>query len=625
MIWKKHDEDQGVVDLDTVPDKKAIRVAGAGREALALSSLVEKIMASDENTTVVYHDDGSKKQGAGSFSVQGVTISKKFYPFPTLSLSAETRENLSQLKLTILAILSAVSGVSSEELWRRIDFTMTDSTIHNMKVDEMVSSALGTDHTPAHLLCQVHPACMFTRCLQKLFKKIDVTIGPDKIFSLFAVPLSDVQDSVLQQWMDCATRLVTHDYDHKSWNYADQFDIFISPLQNPAKRLQKERFNSFIYTALITLFLDKHISKFLNKFTNITNSLACIIRSFESLEYLRVLAAVAVVIGIHLIEPYLSLTTSSSTTWAKLVEAFPSLYTDLTTTSPDRLLDLTRPAFSFISPERFKECLYSPHLLQPTEQVIQQYRGEICKVLGLLLPMLADGWKMQRGDMFDFGGGSSQEGRVLKVKDLNQEKLSDAPVHNLDSERAVGAVNYGLKVRGAKQIKSVSSSLVKARAAELIEGKEVTKEMKQVMKKGGAVPEILEAWEKKQSELKKQGMEDKEISNIAEDKRRISDLATLTGMGGPFTKSDQVQRFLEDPSLDDSLKNKRMYLEVRYAKLSSLSFPKSSDVFRLKKKGKNLSSAEYATNLTTYLGKVTCNVNMGFEDFQEALMSIENE
>ena len=91
VIWKKHDEDQGVVDLDTVPDKKAItiRVAGAGREALALSSLVEKIMASDENTTVVYHDDGSKKQGAGSFSVQGATISKKFYPFPTLSLSAE--------------------------------------------------------------------------------------------------------------------------------------------------------------------------------------------------------------------------------------------------------------------------------------------------------------------------------------------------------------------------------------------------------------------------------------------------------------------------------------------------------------------------------------------------------
>ena len=93
-----------------------------------------------------------------------------------------------------------------------------------------------------------------------------------------------------------------------------------------------------------------------------------------------------------------------------------------------------------------------------------------------------------------------------------------------------------------------------------------------------------------------------------------------------FTNGGAVlQRFLEDPSLDDSLKNKRMYLEVRYAKLSSLSFPKSSDVFRLKKKGKNLSSAESATNLTTCLGKVTCNVNMGFEDFQEALMNIENE
>ena len=266
-----------------MPDKKRIREVGRAREALALHCLVEKIMDSDEKSIITYHDDGSKKQGVGSFSVQGVTIEKKFYPFPTLALASETRQNLTQLKLTLLAILSAVSGVSSEEIWQQIDFTMTDSTSHNMLVDDMVAEALETDHVPSHLICQVHPACMFNLKLEQLCKLVDSTIGPDKIFSLFAVSLSEVQTSVVEQWMDCLTRLVTHDFDHKSWNYAEQFDIFISPQKNPAKRLQKERFNSLNYTALIVLFLDKHVSKFLSKFTIITNNLACIVRSFEDL------------------------------------------------------------------------------------------------------------------------------------------------------------------------------------------------------------------------------------------------------------------------------------------------------------------------------------------------------
>ena len=35
----------------------------------------------------------------------------------------------------------------------------------------------------------------------------------------------------------------------------------------------------------------------------------------------------------------------------------------------------------------------------------------------------------------------------MKIKNMDQEKLKRAQVHNLDSERSVGSVNYGLKVR----------------------------------------------------------------------------------------------------------------------------------------------------------------------------------
>ena len=37
----------------------------------------------------------------------------------------------------------------------------------------------------------------------------------------------------------------------------------------------------------------------------------------------------------------------------------------------------------------------------------------------------------------------------------------------------LGSVNYGLKIRGAQEIKALSSSLVKANAADLIDGRKV--------------------------------------------------------------------------------------------------------------------------------------------------------
>ena len=64
------------------------------------------------------------------------------------------------------------------------------------------------------------------------------------------------------------------------------------------------------------------------------------------------------------------------------------------------------------------------------------------------------------------------------------------------------------------------------------------------------------------------------------------------------------------------------FAKVRHAKNTSLSFPKKSEVFRLKKASKNLSTKEYAVNLKAYLNKLSFHVNMGPGDFEEALMKI---
>ena len=62
-----------------------------------------------------------------------------------------------------------------------------------------------------------------------------------------------------------------------------------------------------------------------------------------------------------------------------------------------------------------------------------------------------------------------------------------------------------------------------------------------------------------------------------------------------------------------------IYVKVRHAKNTSLSYPKASEIFRLKKSSKNLPTATYASNLKAYLNKLSFHVNMGQEDFKDAL------
>ena len=63
IIWKTANEDENVVDLDTVPQNFCLRKEGKAREVLALKLIVDKIMDSAETSTITFHDDGSRKQG----------------------------------------------------------------------------------------------------------------------------------------------------------------------------------------------------------------------------------------------------------------------------------------------------------------------------------------------------------------------------------------------------------------------------------------------------------------------------------------------------------------------------------------------------------------------------------
>jgi hypothetical protein len=615
--WKFHNESD-IIDLDTLPDARNVRHAGKSLEVLALNEIVKEIMSSDQQSVVTYSDDGSKKQGAGAFSVQGITINGTYRSLPTMSIASESRENLAALKVALFNILEAASGVPAKTLFEKVDFVVTDQTAHNFKVDELVAESLDSEHVPDHLFCNVHPTLMFNRVITKQWAEIENAIGRDKIYSNFLVNVTTASSSVTEQALDCMTRLINHDFDHKPWNKSNEFDLHISPKLNKSVSLKDERFNRLTLTCAVTLYHIEDLVSFLAKYEHVTNQLACIVRCFLDMDFLKIMYCAGALIGLHLVEPYLSLTMSSETSYSKLKTAFPQLYRDLLEVDAAKLLNTVEPAFSFISADRFQQTKYDDDICAVVNEVAVSFRSDVVKLLQMILPKLAEGFQKQKGDIFSFGNYDQSAKHSLSHMDA--EKLEQAPVHNLAAERSVGFVNYELSRRGAKQLASASAAQVKAKSADLIE--KCTpgsfRAFGGCIKKGGRIPEILQEWSLRQEELRKQGLHEKEIANLAVDKRRNKDLNALKNMGGPFTSSSEVDNYMSS-DIEDAVKLQRLYMEVRYARDTSLSIPKTSDIFRLMKDHRKLPLATYATNLKLYLNNVSSNVDVTLDDFRDVI------
>ena len=80
--------------------------------------------------------------------------------------------------------------------------------------------------------------------------------------------------------------------------------------------------------------------------------------AFIGMDWLTVMALAAAIAGLHLVEPYLSLAYHETVEYDKLIPPMQQLYIDLTTTNTENLLDLSKPAFLFISEGRYKSCLW---------------------------------------------------------------------------------------------------------------------------------------------------------------------------------------------------------------------------------------------------------------------------
>ena len=191
---------------------------------------------------MTYANDGSKKQGAGSFTVQGIIINGKYRALPIMSIASESNTNLAELKLITLQILFTASRVDAKVVFERIDFVISDQTAHNIDVELLVVKELGTEKVPNQLFCNVHPCLMFNRMIVKHWPQLEHAIGHDKIYANVLVNATTTASSVTEQALDCITRLIKHDFDHKPWNKSQEFDMHIGPKKNMSVSLKDEHF-----------------------------------------------------------------------------------------------------------------------------------------------------------------------------------------------------------------------------------------------------------------------------------------------------------------------------------------------------------------------------------------------
>ena len=253
---------------------------------------------------------------------------------------------------------------------------MTDATSHNLEVEKLLAESLDVDHVPKHLLCHVHPVFMFQRELDAVFKSIEEKIGHDKVFASFNVTPNS-HESITTQFLDCNMRLVSHDFDHKPWNKANEFDIYIQPKKNVSIRMASERFTRYPFLCAATLHHDRDICGFLQKYDHVTNNLACIVRCFEDVEFLRVLCLVGALVGLHLIEPFVKMTSSAATTYSDLKITFPQLYEDLCTADVNHFFQFEKPALSFASQNCFDDVKYDSTILESLGYACQEYKPQV--------------------------------------------------------------------------------------------------------------------------------------------------------------------------------------------------------------------------------------------------------
>ena len=132
-------------------------------------------------------------------------------------------------------------------------------------------------------------------------------------------------------------------------------------------------------------------------------------------------------------------------------------------------------------------------------------------------------------------------------------------------------------------------------------------------------------WTRSMKERMNKGSDEKREEAMVYELKKIASLQKLKEQGGPFTSAEEVDAYLGD--LDDANmkeKQKRMKLEISYARDTSTLLPKVDPLCKIRKvdvKGKqrDKTAVEFGEALTILLGRKADRRAMDYSTFRDWL------
>ena len=233
---------------------------------------------------------------------------------------------------------------------------------------------------------------------------------------------------------------------------------------------------------------------------------------------------------------------------------------------------------------------------------------QVTQLLHIVLPRLVEGFIDQRGAIFGFGPNAEEDtGTILKIEGISQVKrmkLMKAPIHNLNEERNIGFINYKISIRGKRYLEAAKQAINKS--SDLLDQMDASV-INKFSKPAKAIKEIKIKWKKNIELHAKEAYSDKQKASLHEESIKYDLLERLKReeIRGPFTSEKEIRNYL-DSKQDEKAKNKQLYDEICYARVTCMSLKPTAAVFRLKRNHQNLTSTEYAENLIPYLNGARC-------------------
>ena len=627
--WKMFDEDNEKYDLDTLPHPRNMRNVDELIEAKSLACISKEIEESSQSGRMITHaTDSTTKKGVGQFAVAGIHIGQNVpFPLPLIPVSGETTKDIADQCSLMCKILAVVSEKSEAEVYEQIDAHMTDSTEHNKGFAEIMKDMYDLETTAGQLFCGTHTTLGFSSAMNKQLSLVERDMTLEAIFQNFMVDLDfdSKHGSVAGQALDCMLRLVAPEYQHKPWNYYKEFVLHLdhNAVDKVLFAYKDHRFGCLSRAAAVLVYLLPWMEDFLECHQSITNRLACIVRGFLEVEYLKPAFCVFAAFGVQLVEPFYSTTISKGETHSDLQIFYQTLHDQLGRNITPEFFTLQSPLFDCVSPDLFEGVKKSYNIkfnvVSSVATMSSKYLDDCLKLANLILPELKTVLGRQRRDY----GISEQFPAQYPIQE-QASNVDDTPVTNIAMERLCGSVDY--RIHKLKQLEAVSRSIILQETEELRRSSEHS--FREFTEQAQEIKELKLSWNKKMSERFEAGASEKEAIALAKESKKLDLLEKLKAEGGPFTTEYEVDHYMSLKK-DKAKKQKRMKMEVQFARESSQYLPKTDPLFRIQitlpsKKRRDKTADEFAVALKALLGCRNNTSVVTLEQFRVSLKKVYN-